>query len=462
MLTIARYIAVVVVLLTAVAAAVIATIPYVLANSRIRDSIRMELSQLTGLPVALTGDFSVSVLPAFVASISNVEIGVSPGSGQFGARAKSVVVELSWLAALSRRVEIKALKIDAAEIELAEDASGFWIPDALAARISPSVTMARRALSDNHESPDFSTIADWNIRSVVLTNTRLRLVGRLGNVNVIGDLNAELGWPGNNMPVLLSGSGDWRGAKVNLVTTVREPLMAVAGGNTEFTTRLDSEPVQFEFDGVANLRNFFFTDGKLRFETSSMEKLLQWIGTEIDPGNAVGRMSMSARLTSKDEQLKFDDVLLELDGNKANGVLDLSRTKDVPALSGTLAFEELDVASFLKAFSTSPATRNRPDGLGYIDQFQLDLRLSAVTARVGSLALANLAAAVRVKDGSADFDLGDATALGGKVQANLKISTSADGVVGDMRLKASDIDLAQLGDPESARHSSTYPTHVVA
>ncbi len=445
--TIAKSAAVVIVLTAVVAIVIAATIPYVIANSRIRDTIGSELSALTGLPVRLNGTVSVSVLPKFVARISDVEFGAEPGPGQFNLRAGSIVVELSWLAAFTRQVEIKALAIDLAEIRLAEDPVGIWLPAPLLNALTPTLSEARAALVSNPVAPDFSTIANWSIGKLVLSNSMLQVINKKGEAETITGMRAEVDWTGANMPAQFTGDGVWRGKEINLSAVVRKPFLAIAGGNSEFTSRLRSEPVQFEFDGVANLQSFFFADGALRFETPSMRQLLLWLGTEIDPGNAMGRLSMAAKLTTKDDHLKFDDVTLEINESTASGVLDLSRALNSPSLSGTLAFEQLDLASFLQAFSIGFSTS--PARTGFLDKVQLDLRLSAKAANIGGLPISNLAATARVKDGNADFDLGDATTLGGRVQANLKISSTGDVPNGELRLKASDIDLSQLEHMEN-------------
>jgi AsmA protein len=116
----------------------------------------------------------------------------------------------------------------------------------------------------------------------------------------------------------------------------------------------------------------------------------------------------------------------------------------MPALSGTIAFEQLDVASFLSAFSisTNPATTR--SGIGFFDQLNLDLRLSAASANAGPVPLTEVAAAVRIKNGKADFDLGDAALYGGRVQANLALSEAAGLPDADLRIKLSDINLSQI------------------
>ena len=427
----------------------VATIPYILANNSIRDRIRAELSAMSGLPVTLQGGISVSVLPTFTARLTDVEIGSPEPLNLPGMHAETIEVELSWLAALGRKVQIKSIRVDNADIRVTKNTSGEWLPATLASPLAPALLQARQAVAANPAEPDFSTLPDWRIGNLSVTKSKVRIVGSDGNVDLIADLNVDASWPGLSMPVRVDGNGIWRGKEMSASALVKSPVKIAAGGNSEVMVKVRSEPVSFEFNGIANLENFFFAEGALTFETPSMRNLLAWLGTEVDPGNALGRLSMSARLTTKDDTLNFDDAVIDLNGNPASGILQLTREGEIPALSGTLAFDTLDIATFLSAFSIGLNSSTARAGMRFLDQLNLDLRLSAKAANAGSVPLTEVAAAVRIKDGNADFDLGDAALYGGRVQANLKISEAARVPDGDMRVRMSDIDPGLLPNPNA-------------
>jgi AsmA protein len=113
-------------------------------------------------------------------------------------------------------------------------------------------------------------------------------------------------------------------------------------------------------------------------------------------------------------------------------------------LSGTLAFEKLDLASFLAAFSVGKAPGSSKPGVNFLQQINLDLRLSAKAANAGALPLTEVAAAIRIKDGSAEFDLGDAAFAGGRLQGDLKVKEAAGLPEGSIKLRFDDLDPSQL------------------
>jgi AsmA protein len=93
-----------------------------------------------------------------------------------------------------------------------------------------------------------------------------------------------------------------------------------------------------------------------------------------------------------------------------------------------------------------PITGSRDKAnLGLTRRLDLDLRLSARQASVGPVKLSELAATAQTREGFAVFDVSDAQALGGRVQAGMRFSAAAQGTNIDANFGGSDIDGGQLG-----------------
>ena len=139
---------------------------------------------------------------------------------------------------------------------------------------------------------------------------------------------------------------------------------------------------------------------------------------------------------------------ITLDGNPGAGALDLLLTGKLPLVSGTLAFDTLDLRSFLSAFT--PLEPSAGTGPGVIDADFAEPPQSR-SAPVGgeghgrSIALTDVAATARVNDGFAAFDISDAAAFGGNIQAGLRFDRKPDGTQVEMRLLASEIDGGAFG-----------------
>jgi AsmA protein len=225
-------------------------------------------------------------------------------------------------------------------------------------------------------------------------------------------------------------------------------LLLLAGGTTPLTIAFRSAPANFLFDGTASLADNAYFDGRASFSTPSMRRMLEWSRADVLHGSAIGAIGIESRVMGTTERVRFEDAEITLDGNPGSGALDLLLTGKSPAVSGTLAFDNIDLGAFLSAFT--PLEPSGGTGLGVIDAnfanlINLDLRLSAARATAGSIALADVAATARVNDGLAAFDISDAKAFGGAIQTGLRFDRKAQGTHVEMRLLASEIDGGAFG-----------------
>lgn len=439
--------------LAALAAATLA-LPYFLARQGVEERIRSELAALSGLPVALKGGVSIKLFPRFAAIINNIEIGSADDKSAPAMTAKTLEADLSRLAAFGNQLKISELRLDGAYMRFVQDSSGNWLPTRMASALAPAILAEQR--SGDAGPPSSEPEADWSIGNVRLTQSRMRFVGADGTAEEISAADLMLSWPSVTAPLTVSGGGTWRGKPARFSARLQNPIPMAAGNNSAVTLQAESGAASLSFDGFANLQNFFFTNGDLKFDTPSMGGLLSWIGAKVDPGATMGSMALSAKLTAKDDHLVFNEASINFNGNPASGVFELRPDGKIPALSGTLAFDKLDLASFLAAFSIGVAPGSSKPGVNFLQQINLDLRLSAQTANAGPLPLTEVAAAVRIKDGFAEFDLGDASVAGGRLQGDLKISEAAGLPDGSIRLRFSDIDPSQLSGG-SGRPSTNAP-----
>jgi AsmA protein len=439
----------------AVLASAALALPYFLARQGIENRIRSELSLLSGMPVSLKGDVTITLFPRFAAIVQDVEVGSFDAINAPAMRAKTLEVELSRIATMKSQLKITSLRISDADIRLMRDSAGGWLPASIASPLGPAILAEQRTADAGAAPSDTSRLTSWDIGSMRMTNSRLSLVSG-GAAEVIRDADLMLSWPNTAAPLIASGGGTWRGNPARFSARLQNPIPMAAGNNSAVTLQAESGLATMSFDGFANLQNFFFTNGDLKFETPSMGQLLSWIGARVDPGASMGSMGLSAKLTAKDDHLNFNDAVINFNGNPASGVFEMKPDGRIPALSGTLAFDRLDLASFLSAFSVGIGPGSTRPGVNFLQQINLDLRLSAKAANAGPLALTEIAAAIRIKDGFAEFDLGDAALAGGRLQGGMKIKEAAGLPDASIRLRFKDLDSARLfGD--SGRPVITAP-----
>ncbi len=261
-------------------------------------------------------------------------------------------------------------------------------------------------------------------------------------------INGTVSWPRLNSAMRLNIRGIFRGEAAALELSSDDPLLLLSGKSAQANIKLAAAPLDLTFEGMVNLSEKPFFAGTLSMASPSMRQTLQWAGTEIKPGEAIGALSMEAEIQMQNGRAMLNDLIVELEGNRGIGVLDFQENEDgTPGVSGTLAFNSLDIASFLRAFTPLPQSGEEiaeTIDTSFLHQLTLDMRLSSQSATLGPLILSNVAAAARIIESRAVFDIGDAAAYGGRVSGRIMVAETGVQGGGEVKFSARDINLAQM------------------
>ena len=426
-----------------IAAALIAALPYVASAQIVRDRIALEVSGWSGYRVELGAAPEIEVWP-FRAVLREVTL-----SGWFDPERKPVItaetveIDLSPLAALRGDVLFSTARVVRPTVRLASGARDVGLSASpVGGRIARSIEEARDVVARDPVNPDVGALPRDPFGAIQVVDGRV-VASRSGkDEDLLTSITGNFEWTALNRPARLSMTGIWRGESVALDLSAERPLVLLAGGNGPLSINLKSAPASFAFDGTASFSGDTFFAGSAKFASPSLRRMLEWSASEPAPGSPIGVVSIEGRIAGNRQRMKIEDARMSVDGNSGIGVLELAWAQRMPALSGTLAFETLDLPSFLSAFGAEDGPARLSGGIGtdLAHRIDLDLRLSAEHATTGSIALEDIAATARVKRGHAAFDVSDAAAFGGNVQASIRIDRKPDGDVVEIRFLGEDVD----------------------
>ncbi len=427
----------------------IALFPLVASTQIVRDQIALEMSAWSGYRVSLGAAPVIDVFPTFKATLSNVTLSDWLDYNRRPVvEAERVEIELSALAALVGNVVFSDVKLVRPTLRVVPNGP-FYLPTAPGGgRIASSVDAARTVVAANPANPDLGNLPSEPFGKIEFSDGRIVVAQGDKDREVVTSLSGNIDWSSVNRAGKLTTTGIWRGESVNINLSSPNPLVLFAGGAAPVSFALKSNPTSTTFEGTVNTAADSYLDGQITFNAPSLRRLLEWSQSEIAPKAAIGSIAVSGHLTGNAQRAKFEDTELTLDGNPGMGVLDVSLAGKVPSIAGTLAFETLDLKSFVSAFT--PLTSGEGGMPGAIDtkfanQMELDLRLSAARATAGSIGMTEVAATAQVKNGLAVLDISDATAFGGTVQAGIRLDHNGDVDLAELRMLATDIDGAILG-----------------
>ena len=433
----------------ALIAIVVICLPFLASTSVIRNRIALEIGNWSGYRVVFDDAPKISLFPSVTADLKNVRFynWGQPGE-QPVIKAENIRIGLSALSAISGEIAFTGVTILRPVVYVRGEGSTIPYPDWPAAgKLMGGIRAAREAVKANPAAPDLSNLPDDGLGSVVIVDGRVVELANSAERQLVTSIEGTLNWPRLDGGVEISLKGIWRGESVSVSANAPRPLLLLGGGDAAIKFLAVSNPLRTGFEGRMMLADAPFFDGALSITTPSLTRVLEWSGSPVAERMSIGATTLSGHATGDPSRAKIKDVSLTIDGNKGVGALDFSFNKSSTTVAGTLDFGALDLQSFVTAFSNLPLASEDASAIietGAVPRVDLDLRLSAQTARLGPFSFTNVAATAQVKKGFAAFDISDATAFTGTVQVGLRIDRDGTENNGDLRILASDVDGAEL------------------
>lgn len=272
--------------------------------------------------------------------------------------------------------------------------------------------------------------------------------------SVVRDLNLVIDERSLNEPLDVSGTLTWRGVPTEV--SLRWPMV---GGSAKAMLSATSPLLKLRFDGTRSGPGEPVINGQLALSTPSAPKLLGWFGEDSRLAAALGALTLSAELQLKPHEASFNNAVASLDGERLDGVLNLTESNGRFGLSGTLAGATLDLGRLIDRLPipSMEATDTSPFDLsGWTDR-EIDLRISVDAARLRGARLNDVATYLLVKKDRFETGLLRAAAYGGSVKTRLLAVSAPAGV--DVKIQAG-FDKVNLGQaagdlPQLARLSGT-------
>ena len=336
-----------------VIALIVATLPLIASTRIVRDRIAWEMSAWSGFRVAIEGSPRIEVWPNFRAILTDVTLSQwTDTDAPPVVEAERVEIDLSAMAALRGDVVFSTARLVRPTIRVQRMATGLFLPAVpTGGRIARSIDTARGVVNADPAKPDLDKLPADTFGTVEFRDGRMVASVDGKDVEVLSSLTGQATWAAMNSNATLSATGIWRGESVALDVASPKPLVLFAGGTAPLTLSFKAAPATFSFDGTASMSENAYFDGQAKFSAPSLRRVLEWAQAGIAPGAAIGSVSISSKVTATAGRVKFDNTAISLDNNPGMGALDLSLGEAQPVISGTLAFDTLDLRSFLSAFT---------------------------------------------------------------------------------------------------------------
>jgi AsmA protein len=343
-----------------------------------------------------------------------------------------LTARLRYFPLLAGRIEIADVTLvqPTVTVALSPDGRSNWsgLVQSFARAVEPSPNRAGA----------FSEIVIHN-GTVLVHDGGKRLDERLDNLEV------QLAWPSISRSFAANGRFVWNNEPVNVNLTLSDFVAALAGQHSGLKFRLTSTPLNVTFDGAASDQPTLKLEGTLAVDSPSLREALYWTGRHKPPFGGFGRFALRAQSSMDANVVSLTKVNVELDGNRAEGVLTLA-TDGHHAVQGTLASESLDFTPYVsgvRVMADNTRSWDRlPIALEGLAAFDLDLRLSAASIKVASAQLGRTAVALNMRSGRLNVTIGESQSFGGMALGSFGLGSANDGVAVSSHVQFVDVDLA--------------------
>lgn len=426
-----KRLAIAVAALVAAAFATLICLSFLIPTDAVRDAVKKDIQAVTGLNPTLRGAVSVSLFPHPSVIFHNVVLGD-------GADA-TPPLQAAELAARLRYFPLLAGRIEIADVTLLQPNVNLTLtPDGRSNWSKLVASFAQAVQPSANRGGSFSEIVVHD-GTVTVRDAEKRIDERLGNLEI------QLAWPAISRSFAANGHFVWNNQPVNVSLTLSDFLAALTGQHSGVKFRLASAPLNVTFDGAASDQPTLKLEGTLGIDSPSLREALQWTGKHKVPFGGFGRFALRAQSDMDANAVSLTNVNVELDGNRAEGVLTLA-TDGHQAVQGTLASDSLDFTPYVsgvRVMAANTRTWDRlPIALDGLAAFDLDLRLSANSIKVANAQLGRTAIALNMRGGRLNVTIGESQSFGGLAQGSFSLGSANGGVAIGSHVQFVDVDLA--------------------
>lgn len=396
----------------------------------VREAVSAEIRAATGFEPIIRGDVSLSLFPSSTVTFGSVALGTLGKDPAL--EADSVVARLRlWPLVLGR--------IEAAEITLVQPSIAITIdPDGQSNWSSVGQQMA----SVLKPTADRSSLSFSEIRIV---GGRLAYRDQARKISEdLTDLEVSLAWPAISKSFGASGRFTWRLEPIEATVSLGDLYATLVGERSGLKVRMTGAPIKLAFEGSLAHRPALKIEGVLSADGPSVRNVAQWLGQELPQGSGFGRYALKAQINVVGGSVSLPQLIAEVDGNAAEGVLTVSATGR-PAIQGTLAAENIDFTPYLSAMQIFRGrerewSRSRIN-LDSLRNMDIDVRFSAARLQIANARLTRIAAAANLADGRLTLTLGESAAFGGLVKGSIALQPLDKGAEIKSQLQFSDVDV---------------------
>jgi AsmA protein len=400
--------------------------PILVSSSLVRESMEDAVENWLGHDVTIEGAPELEFWPHPVVTLTGITIRQEnqPGAPVLG-RIATLSAGFSVLQALRGEPVFQDFKLVSPDITITADGAGTfdWSSDGILGEAVRNAITPQETSATDMSRPD---VRDTVMGDVTISAGRLSIRDRSGHTLRIEDINGTIDWPKLSAAADMRMRATIRGKAIDLELALPQPLLLLGGRGTDIDATLTSPLLSGRFAGRADLARYAFFSGDLELSIPNVSDVVNWANLPVHTADGLRDLSLSARLVTLSNVLRFDRLSIAANGTHGSGVMDLSMQSatSAPRVTGTLAFDAVNLGALIQAISDDRHSGGRADVAAdppFERQLGFDVRFSVKTAILGSLTLANSAVSIISDAQRAEIEILDSDLLNGSLTGQIRM-----------------------------------------
>jgi AsmA protein len=387
-------------------------------SGTIAGAVAQQLRDAYGLELKVAGRSTAALLP--VPRLKFMDVTITAADGTRVAQAAQLTGELRIAPLFAGRIELAEAALHGAAIDLRLDAAG-------------------RTVRHLRERANGRGATSSPVRRLIVTSGRVSVHdGSDRTPTMVEKVNLVASWPKPDGPIEASGSISWQDEPIDFSLSELRPGALASGAQTRFAVRLKSPNMSLTASGETSGPDGR-SAGRLTLAARSVRDVAMLVRLTPPSARAGAALSLDGDFTAEGRLVSFPSARLGLGLDRLEGALSLRLDGDRPAIAGTLASDQLDLSDaptqLSQILGPEGAWSGDAVGSGDTGSVDIDVRLSASTARIGALRLDDFAGALLSKPGRIEASVGRAGLHRGTGKGRLTVTSVRNRA--DVRLQAS-------------------------
>jgi AsmA protein len=262
-------------------------------------------------------------------------------------------------------------------------------------------------------------------RRLIVNNSSIRWTD-LNDAN-LDQVSLVIRWADLDGPMSIAGSALWHDETVAIEQASIYPDLLASNRLSPLSLTLSAPSGRLTVTGKAQLGTDPRITGEGTIQANSVRSFTRWSGVGLPFGSLIEALSITGDFSMDRRRLSWPSVAVTLGADKLEGTMAVRFEAERPLITGTLAAENLNLSDLFAPFgqartSSGPWSEEVID-LTRVTGSDLDLRLSAATARLGRLQVDDMAASVLVRPGRVEASIGRADFHEGTLKGRLSLTT---------------------------------------